>query len=145
MLVPILADLPVFQDSRVLVGFESADDAGVYLLNEEIALVQTVDFFTPVVDDPALYGEIAAANSLSDVYAMGAQPIFALSVVGFPNGILEESILAEIVRGGSRKMIEARTPVLGGHSIQDPELKFGYCVTGIARPDRIWPILSKPS
>lgn len=138
MLVPILADLPVFKDPRVLVGFEHADDAGVYLLRDDLAVVQTVDFFTPVVDDPGLYGQIAAANALSDIYAMGGQPIFALSVVGFPSGSLEPGLLREIVRGGALKMMEAGVPIIGGHSVQDPELKFGYCVTGTVHPDRIW-------
>lgn len=138
MLVPILADLPVFKDENVLVGFETADDAGVYLLGPESALVETIDFFTPIVDDPATYGQIAAANALSDVYAMGARPIFALSVVGFPSGTVETEVLREIVHGGARKMFEAGVPVIGGHSIQDPEIKFGYAVTGLVHPQRIW-------
>jgi len=138
VLATVLEDLPQSRDSNVLVGFESADDAGVYLLNEEQAIVQSVDFFTPVVDDPGIYGAIAAANSLSDLYAMGAKPLFALSVVGFPSGVIETSILTEIVRGGAGKMVEAGVPVIGGHSVQDPEIKFGYCVTGLLHPDRIW-------
>jgi selenide, water dikinase len=122
-----------------MVGFENADDAGVYVLSEEQALVQTVDFFTPVVDDPDVYGQIAAANALSDVYAMGARPLFALSVVGFaPGGGVDEEVLASILRGGSRKMAEARVPVIGGHSVQDPEIKVGYCVTGTVDPRRVW-------
>ncbi len=138
MLVPILADLPVFKDENVLVGFETADDAGVYLLGPESALVQTIDFFTPIVDDPATYGRIAAANSLSDVYAMGGRPIFALSVVGFPSGTVETEVLRQIVHGGAEMMCEASVPVIGGHSIQDPEIKFGYAVTGLVHPRRIW-------
>jgi selenide, water dikinase len=138
VLVPILADLPVARDENVLVGFETADDAGVYLLGPETALVATIDFFTPIVDDPAVYGQIAAANSLSDVYAMGGRPIFALSVVGFPSGTVETEVLREIVHGGARKMLEAGVPVIGGHSIQDPEIKFGYAVTGLVHPQRIW-------
>jgi selenide,water dikinase len=138
VLVPILADLPVFQDENVLVGFETADDAGVYLLGPETALVATIDFFTPIVDDPATYGQIAAANSLSDVYAMGGRPIFALSVVGFPSGTVETEALREIVHGGAKKMFEAGVPIIGGHSIQDPEMKFGYAVTGLVHPKRLW-------
>jgi len=138
VLVPILADLPVFKDENVLVGFETADDAGVYLLGPESAVVQTIDFFTPIVDDPATYGRIAAANSLSDVYAMGGRPIFALSVVGFPSGTVETEVLRQIVHGGAEMMCEASVPVIGGHSIQDPEIKFGYAVTGLVHPRRIW-------
>ncbi len=133
-----MEDLPQSRDPNVLVGFESADDAGVYLLDQDQAIVQSVDFFTPVVDDPRTYGAVAAANSLSDLYAMGAKPLFALSVVGFPSGKLETSILREIVRGGAEKMVEAGVPVIGGHSVQDPEIKFGYCVTGTIHPERIW-------
>lgn len=138
MLVSVLADLPVVKDDKVLVGFETADDAGVYLLGPESALVETIDFFTPIVDDPGIYGQIAAANSLSDIYAMGGRPIFALSVVGFPSGTVETEVLREIVHGGAAKMIEAGVPIIGGHSIQDPEIKFGYAVTGLVHPQRIW-------
>ncbi len=121
----------------MLVGYETADDAGVYRLDDEHALVQTVDFFTPIVDDPHVYGQIAAANAVSDVYAMGAQPRFALSLVGFPEGKLEEAVLREILRGGASKLEEARVAIIGGHSVKDPELKFGYAVTGFARPEEI--------
>jgi selenide, water dikinase len=139
VLARVLADLEVYKDPRVMVGFETADDAGVYLLNEDLALVQTVDFFTPVVDDPHDYGRIAAANALSDIYAMGARPIFALSVVGFaPGGDVDEEVLAAVLRGGAGKMSEARVPVIGGHSVQDPEMKIGYCVTGTVDPRRVW-------
>ncbi len=138
MLLPILADLPVVKDENVLVGFDTADDAGVYLLGPELAIVQTVDFFTPIVDDPSIYGQIAAANALSDVYAMGGRPLFALSIVGFPSGVVEAEVLREIVHGGARKMMEAGVPIIGGHSIQDPEIKFGYAVTGQVHPQRIW-------
>ena len=138
MLVPILAELPLYADANVLVGFDMADDAGVYLLGPDSALVQTIDFFTPIVDDPTIYGQIAAANALSDVYAMGGRPIFALSVVGFPSGTVDNEVLGEILRGGAQKMVEARVPVIGGHSVQDPEMKFGYAVTGLVHPDRIW-------
>lgn len=128
----------VYKDPHVLVGFENADDAGVYLLNESTALVQTVDFFTPVVDDPYQYGQIAAANSLSDIYAMGASPLYALSIVGFPEGKMDESILGEIMRGGADKLAEAKVPIIGGHSVQDPEMKFGYSITGVVDPARIY-------
>lgn len=138
MLDRILAQIEPLENSNVMVGFETADDAGVYRLTDEIALVQTVDFFTPVVDDPFQYGAIAAANSLSDIYAMGAKPLFTLSVIGFPEGQIEEEVMGEIVRGGSEKMRDAGVPILGGHSVQDQEIKFGYCVTGIASPDRVF-------
>lgn len=126
------------RDERVLVGFDHADDAAVYLFEPGRAIVQTVDFFTPVVDDPASYGRIAAANAISDVYAMGGRPLFALSVLGFPDGVLEESVVIEIVRGGALKMREAGIPVVGGHSVQDQEIKFGYCVTGEVDPAKVW-------
>ncbi len=122
----------------MLVGFETADDAGVYLLNPDLALVQTVDFFTPIVDDPFIFGQIAAANALSDIYAMGATPLFALSVVGFPVRNLPESVLQQMLAGGAQKMIEAQVAILGGHSVQDPELKLGYAVTGTAHPSKIY-------
>ena len=137
MLERVLAKIEPIRDANVLVGFENADDAGVYRLNDETALVQTVDFFTPVVDDPFIYGQIAAANALSDVYAMGGTPLFALGVLGFPEGLAAESILLDIVRGGTEKMNEAAVPVIGGHSVQDPEMKFGYCVTGKVPPGKV--------
>jgi len=122
----------------VLVGFDKADDAGVYRLDDQTAVVQTVDFFTPIVDDPFTYGQIAAANSLSDVYAMGGSPRFALSIVCFPKDKVEEAVLHEILRGGAEKMKEARVAVIGGHSVQDQEIKFGYCVTGLIDPGKIY-------
>jgi selenide, water dikinase len=132
-----LRQLPRQTDPNVLVGFETSDDAGVYLLNENMALVQTVDFFTPIVDDPRTFGEIAAANSLSDVYAMGGRPISALSIVGFPeNGDAE--ILAQILQGGLAKMMEAKCTVIGGHSVRNEDVLFGYAITGIINPKRIW-------
>lgn len=137
MLERVLAKIKPIRDANVLVGFDNADDAGVYRLDDETALVQTVDFFTPVVDDPFIYGQIAAANALSDVYAMGGTPLFALGVLGFPEGSADEDILAEIVRGGTEKMNEAAVPVIGGHSVQDPEMKFGYCVTGKVPPGKV--------
>lgn len=134
----MLEGLPNPADPRVLVGFNTSDDAGVFRLNDECALVQTVDFFTPIVDDPFTYGAIAAANSLSDVYAMGARPLTALSIVCYPNkGEIET--LKEILRGGAEKMSEAGCPVVGGHSVSDEEIKFGYAVTGLAHPQRFLP------
>jgi len=131
-----LARIPRWADENVLVGFDTADDAGVYKLTPECALVQTVDFFTPIVDDPYTYGAIAAANALSDVYAMGGKPVSALSVLAWPaKGDLDD--LAEILRGGAEKIHEAGCVVLGGHSVQDNEVKFGYAVTGTIHPDRI--------
>lgn len=138
MLKRVLSGLPGSVDPNVLVGFDTSDDAGVYLLNDEIALVQTVDFFTPVVDDPYTYGQIAAANALSDVYAMGGKPLTALSIVGFPEGVLEEEILENVLRGGAQTMTSAGVSVVGGHSVKDPELKFGYAVTGTVHPDQIF-------
>jgi selenide,water dikinase len=133
----VLRRLPRQTDPSVLVGFDTSDDAGVYLLAEGLALVQTVDFFTPIVDDPATFGAIAAANSLSDVYAMGGRPVSALSIVAFPaKG--DPAVLEQILRGGLEKMIEAGCTIIGGHSIRDDELKFGYAVTGVIHPERIW-------
>ncbi len=133
----MLSKLPKQSDPNVLVGFDTADDAGVYRLGPDLALVQTVDFFTPIVDDPYTFGQIAAANALSDVYAMGGRPISALSIVGFPNTGREVSILEEILAGGLAKMQEAGCAVIGGHSIGDEEIKFGYAVTGVINPKRV--------
>jgi selenide,water dikinase len=133
----VLARLPKQFDPNVLVGFDTADDAGVYQLSPELALVQTVDFFTPIVDDPYTFGQIAAANSLSDVYAMGGRPISALSIVGFPNTGRDVEILERILQGGLAKMQEAGCTVIGGHSIGDEEIKFGYAVTGVINPKRV--------
>lgn len=133
----MLARLPKQFDPNVLVGFETADDAGVYQLTPELALVQTVDFFTPIVDDPFTFGQIAAANSLSDVYAMGGRPISALSIVGFPNTGKDLEALEQILQGGLAKMQEAGCTVIGGHSIGDDEIKFGYAVTGLVNPQRV--------
>jgi selenide, water dikinase len=118
----------------VLVGHETSDDAAVYQLSPTEAVVETVDFFTPVVDDPFLFGRIAAANAFSDIWAMGARPIFALNLVGFPVGKLPLEILGEILRGGADAAAEAGVPILGGHSIDDPEPKYGMAVTGLADP-----------
>ena len=120
----------------MLIGFDTADDAGVYRLTPELALVQTVDFFTPIVDDPYTYGAIAAANSLSDVYAMGGTPVSSLSILAFPAGG-DFDDLAAILKGGADKMHEASCTILGGHSVNDPEIKFGYSVTGTVHPDRV--------
>jgi len=132
----VLAGLPRQTDPRVLIGFETSDDAGVFVLTPECALVQTVDFFTPIVDDPYTFGQIAAANSLSDVYAMGGVPISALSILAWPrDGDLED--LRAVLQGGAEKMIEAACSVIGGHSIADAEPKFGYAVTGTVHPQRV--------
>jgi selenide,water dikinase len=132
----ILARLPRVADENVLVGFDTADDAGVYKLTPECALVQTVDFFTPIVDDPYTFGAIAAANALSDVYAMGGRPVSTLSIVAYPaQGDLDD--LEQILRGGADKMHEAGCVVIGGHSVADQEMKFGYAVTGTIHPDRV--------
>ena len=133
----MLSALPRVANPNVLVGFDTADDAGVYRLNDDLALVQTVDFFTPIVDDPWTFGAIAAANSLSDIYAMGGLPLTALSVVAWP-GEADPAVLGQILRGGLDKMTEASCAIIGGHSVNDPEIKFGYAVTGSIHPDRVW-------
>jgi selenide, water dikinase len=137
LLDSVLKRLPRPTDPNLLVGFETSDDAGVYRLTDKIALVQTVDILTPIADEPLMFGQIAAANSLSDVYAMGGRPVSALSVVGFPDS-RDAEILEEILRGGLQKMVEASCTIVGGHSIRDEELKFGYAVTGVIDPSRIW-------
>jgi len=137
LLDSILRRLPRPTDQNVLVGFDTNDDAGVYLLNPEMAMVQTVDFFTPIVDDPFTFGQIAAANSLSDVYAMGGKPVSALSIVGFPDKG-DPEILEQIIRGGLSKMAEAKCSVIGGHSIRNDDIQFGYAVTGTIHPQRVW-------
>jgi len=132
----VLGKLARQQDPNVLVGFDQADDAGVYKLDSRTALVQTVDFFTPIVDDPYVFGQIAATNSLSDVYAMGGRPLTSLAMVCFPEkGDL--AILERILAGGLSKMMEAKCTVIGGHSIRDDETKFGYSVTGVIDPERV--------
>jgi len=133
----VLRKLPRQTDPNVLVGFDTNDDAGIYLLGEGLALVQTVDFFTPIVDDPQLFGQIAAANALSDVYAMGGRPVSALSIVGFPEKG-DPAILEEIIRGGLLKMGDAKCSVIGGHSIRNEDMLFGYAVTGVIDPHRVW-------
>ena len=136
MLDSVLGKLARQHDPNVLVGFDTADDAGVYQLTSELALVQTVDFFTPIVDDPYTFGQIAATNSLSDVYAMGGRPISALTLVCFPDGG-DVKVLEEMLAGGLSKMVEANCTVIGGHSIRDDEIKLGYSVTGTVHPGRV--------
>ena len=125
-------------NANLIVGIDTSDDAGVYKLNEETALVQTVDYFTPVVDDPYMFGAIAAANALSDVYAMGGKPLTVLNVVGFPISKLDKKILADILRGGADKVREAEAVIVGGHSIDDTDPKFGMAVTGLVHPQKVW-------
>jgi selenide,water dikinase len=134
---PILRDLPHPADPRVLVGSATADDAGVVRLRDDLALVSTVDFFTPIVDDPYLFGRIAATNALSDVWAMGGEPLCALNLVAFPLEALGQDVLREILRGGGEAAAEAGAAVVGGHSIDDPEPKYGMAVTGTVHPDAV--------
>jgi selenide, water dikinase len=129
--------LRVPNDPRVLIDYRTSDDAGVYALDADRALVQTVDFFTPIVDDPVLYGQIAAANALSDIYAMGARALTALAIAAFPKDA-ERTILSDIFKGGLAKLQEAGVALLGGHTVQDSEIKFGYAVTGEVNPSAIW-------
>jgi selenide,water dikinase len=133
----VLRDVPRSTDPRALVGHETHDDAAVYKLSDDQAIVETVDFFTPVVDDPYWFGRIAAANALSDVWAMGGKPLFALNLVAFPIGKLPHEVLGDILRGGADSAREAGVPILGGHSIDDPEPKYGMAVTGVVHPSRI--------
>ena len=134
---PLLAELPATGDPNVLVGFDTADDAGVYRLCDDLALVHTVDFFTPIVDDPFDFGRIAATNALSDVYAMGARPVSALNLVAFSLAELGEEPLREILRGGAAVAANAGVSLIGGHSIEDSEPKYGMAVTGVVHPDRV--------
>lgn len=121
----------------MLVGIETSDDAAIYKVTDDIAMIQTVDFFTPIVDDPYMFGQIAAANSLSDVWAMGGEPAVALNIVGFPN-CLDPAILGDILAGGADKVKEAGAVLVGGHSVQDDEPKYGLCVSGFVHPDKIF-------
>lgn len=136
----VLCHLPKQEvpNANLIVGIDTSDDAGVYQLNEETALVQTVDYFTPVVDDPYMFGAIAAANALSDVYAMGGTPLTVLNIVGFPIAKLDKKILAEILRGGADKVREAGALIVGGHSIDDSDPKYGMAVTGTVHPQKVW-------
>ncbi len=133
----ILKDLPLSIDENVIVGTGTSDDAAVYRINKSTAIVQTVDFFTPIVDDPYYFGAIAAANSLSDIYAMGAKPLFALNIVGFPDNRLPIYVLKEILKGASDKAAEAGISILGGHTVEDIEPKFGMAITGMVHPDKV--------
>jgi selenide,water dikinase len=136
-LAQLLEGLPTFDHPDLLVGTETNDDAGVFRLRPDLAIVNTVDFFTPIVDDPFVFGQVAAANALSDVYAMGGEPRTVLNIVGFPKGKLDLTILRDILAGGADKAREAGAVVIGGHSIIDPEIKYGMAVTGVIHPDRI--------
>lgn len=133
----MLSDLPAHQDPRIVVDFRTADDAGVYRWDGGSALVQTVDFFTPIVDEPYVYGQIAAANALSDVYAMGGRPLTALAIAAFPVGDPDAETVRAIFRGGFDKLREAGVALLGGHTVQDREVKFGYAITGAIDPARV--------
>ncbi|NOY59703.1 MAG: selenide, water dikinase SelD, partial [Calditrichaeota bacterium] len=132
-----LEKLPKNTDPRLLVGINTADDAGVIKINDELALVQTVDIFTPIVDDPYRYGQISAANSLSDIYAMGGKPFSALNIIGFPKDIFPIEVMAEVLQGGFDKAAEAETLIVGGHSIADEEMKYGLAVSGFVHPQKI--------
>jgi selenide,water dikinase len=133
----VLAGLPFQSHPDIIAGMERAEDAGVFKLRDDLALVQTIDFFTPIVDDPYEFGRIAVANSLSDVYAMGGKPLTALNVVCFPQGSMDFSVLRDVLRGGLDMMHEAGVILLGGHSVDDPELKYGLAVTGTIHPDKV--------
>lgn len=132
----VLCHLPKVNSDRLLVGIDTSDDAAVYKLNEDTAIIQTLDFFTPIVDDPYTFGQVAAANSLSDVYAMGGRPIVALNIVCFPS-CLSMDILTEILKGGADKVKEAKALLVGGHTVDDNEPKYGLSVTGIVHPDKV--------
>lgn len=136
-LAGILESLPKFEDPNLLVGIETSDDGAIYKVNEETALIQTLDFFTPVVDDPFIFGQVAAANALSDIYAMGGEPKVALNIVAWPNCV-NPAILGKILEGGASKVIEAGAVLAGGHSIQDDEPKYGLSVTGFVHPDKVF-------
>lgn len=132
-----LKNLRVTRHPDLLVGFNKADDAGVFRISDDTALVQTVDFFPPIVDDPYEFGRIAAANALSDIYAMGGRPVTALNIVAFPDGTMPPSVLGEVLRGGVEKVEEAGAVIVGGHSVKDKELKYGLAVTGLVDPRRV--------
>ncbi|EEG78836.1 selenide, water dikinase [Dethiobacter alkaliphilus AHT 1] len=136
-LAQVLCKLPEMKDDNLLVGCDSFADAGVYRVRDDLALVQTLDFFTPVVDDPYAYGQIAAANALSDVYAMGAKPLTVMNIVCFPSRSLGPEVLAEILKGGADKVLEAGALIVGGHSVEDNEPKYGLSVTGTVHPDKL--------
>src|SRR5678810_568835 len=136
-LLPLLKTLPAITDPNVLVGTSTADDAAIYRLSDDLALVLTTDFFTPVVDDPYDFGAVAAANALSDVYAMGGKPLTALSIVGFPDSSLPAEVLAQILRGGADKAAEAGIAIVGGHTIRSDEPIFGLAVVGTVSPKKV--------
>ncbi|MEW6243133.1 MAG: selenide, water dikinase SelD [Bacillota bacterium] len=137
LLQDVLARLPLDSSERLLVGIETGDDAAVYRVSDELAFIATVDFFTPVVDEPRLFGQIAATNALSDVYAMGGEPLLALNVVAFPVCSLGTEVLAEILAGGAEKVKESGAVLAGGHSVEDKEPKYGLCVIGSVHPQRV--------
>jgi selenide,water dikinase len=130
-------DLPLVRDPNLLTGFEHAEDAGVYKISADLALVQTIDFFTPTVDDPFTFGQIGATNALNDIYAMGARPLTAMNIVCFPIKTMDKSVLKEVLRGGLDKMREAGVLLIGGHSVEDNEIKYGLSVTGVVHPDKV--------
>lgn len=136
-LLRVLHRLPKFDDPRILVGGEAMDDAGVYAISDELAIVQTIDIFPPIVDDPYIFGQIAAANSLSDIYAMGARPITAISFISFPVGEIDNEIVVQILEGAINKVKEAGASILGGHTLKDTEIKCGLAVTGLVAPNKI--------
>jgi selenide,water dikinase len=133
----VLRELPQIEDPNLLVGTNTADDAAVYQIREDLALIQTVDYITPVVDDPYSFGAIAATNSISDIYAMGGKPLIALNIVGFPNDTLPLDMLTQILKGGAEKAKEAGLTIVGGHTINDPEPKYGLAVTGLINPNMV--------
>jgi selenide,water dikinase len=135
--VQVLHSLPKFDHPDLIVGTETSDDAGVFRLRPDLAVVNTVDFFTPIVDEPYVFGQIAGANSLSDVYAMGGEPKTALNIVCFPKGKMDIEVLGEVLKGGADKCKEAGVVIVGGHSIIDEEIKYGMAITGVIRPDRV--------
>lgn len=137
VLAQVLCKIPQMKHEDLLVGCDSFADAGVYKLRDDLAIVQTLDFFTPVVDDPHVFGQIAAVNALSDVYAMGAVPLTAMNIVCFPSKTLAADVLGEILRGGAEKVLEAGALIIGGHSVEDAEPKYGLSVTGIVHPDKL--------
>lgn len=136
ILAQVLCHLPKVEDERLIVGLDTSDDAAVYKINEDLALIQTLDFFTPVVDDPYIFGQIAATNSLSDVYAMGGDPTLAMNIVCFPD-CLKPEVLTEILKGGHDKVLEAGALLIGGHSVSDDEPKYGLSVSGFVHPDKV--------
>lgn len=133
----VLHSIPKFDHADLIVGTETSDDAGVFRLRPDLAIVNTVDFFTPIVDDPYIFGQIAATNSLSDIYAMGAEPKTAMNIVCFPKGKMDIQVLGEVLKGGAEKVREAGAVVIGGHSIIDEEIKYGMAVTGVVHPDKV--------